>query len=305
MSKSCNYVTFNVTFAVNPVTMKKENYTIGLVMKSLRADFFKEMQRGAEEYVKAEKCCELISLGTDTQTEIDRQIELVDELTARNVDAIVVVPIDSKALVAPVARAVRAGVKVVNIDIKLDDELLEKEGVKVDFVGPDNFAASYAVGLQLAKTLPEGTPVAVIEGLPVADNAQQRKAGFDKAIAEHSLNCVASIPANWEISTAETVFRQMLVSHPEIKAVFSCNDAMALGAISVMKAEGKKPGEIKIVGFDNDAVMRPLIDGGWLFATVDAFGSQMAVQGIRHALTLLDEDKCSIGDKATPFEIVS
>lgn len=285
--------------------MKKNDYTVGLVMKSLQADFFKDMQRGAEQYVDAEKCCELISTGTDSQTEIDRQIALVEELTARWVDAMVVVPIDSKALVAPVAKAVRAGIKVVNIDIKLDDELLDREGVKVDFVGPDNLAASYAVASLLAGTLPTGTPVAVIEGLPVADNARQRKAGVDRAIAEHGLVCRASVPANWETGTAEEVFRRILEEHPDIKAVFSCNDAMALGVINVLRAAGKSPGEIAVTGFDNDAVMRPLLDEGWMRATVDAYGSQMAVEGIRHALHLLETGSDALGDKATPFDIIS
>lgn len=285
--------------------MENKKYTVGLVMKSLQADFFKEMQKGAEEFVDKEQCCRLVSTGTQSQTEVERQIELVDEMTASGVDAIVVVPIDSKALVAPVARAVKAGIKVVNIDIKLDDELLEREGVKVDFVGPDNLAASYAVATLLADTLPEGTPVAVIEGLPVADNARQRKAGADRAIAEHKLDCVASVPANWEIDEAEKVFRGILADHPEVKAVFSCNDAMALGVIKVLREAGKKPGEIAVTGFDNDAVMRPLLDEGWLKATVDAYGSQMAVEGIRHALHLLESDRDSLGDKATTFDLIS
>lgn len=280
-------------------------YKVGLVMKSLQADFFKDMQRGAEQFVDREKCCELISTGTQSQTEVDRQIELVEELTAQGVDAIVVVPIDSKALVAPVAKAVKAGIKVVNIDIKLDDELLAREGVKVDFVGPDNLAASYAVADRLASTLPAGTPVAVIEGLPVADNARQRKAGADRAISEHGLDCVASVPANWEIATAQEVFGKILAEHPEVKAVFSCNDAMALGVINVLKEAGKTPGEIAVVGFDNDAVMRPLLDEGWLMATVDAYGSQMAVEGIRHALRLLADGTDSLGDKATTFDIIA
>ncbi len=285
--------------------MKVNNPKVGLVMKSLQADFFKDMQRGAEEYVDAEKCCQLISAGTDTQTEIERQIEIVDSLVAEGVDALVVVPIDSKALVAPVARAVRAGVKVVNIDIKLDDSLLAAEGVKVDFVGPDNYQASLAVGNALAVTLAPGTPVAMIEGLSVADNARQRKAGFDKAIADRGLQCVASAPADWEIDKAREVFTGIIGDHPGIKAVFSCNDAMALGVIDVLRQSGRKPGEIKVVGFDNDAVMRPLLDEGWLAGTVDAFGSQMAVQGIRHALNLLEEDTASLGDRPTPFSLIS
>lgn len=284
--------------------MKNNPVKVGLVMKSLQADFFKVMQEGAEKFVEETGCCQLKSVGTDTQTEIEKQIALVGELADDGVDALVVVPIDSKALVAPVAEAVKKGVTVVNIDIKLDDELLEKAGIKVDFVGPDNFSASYAVGKKLASVLVKGDKVIMIEGLPVADNAKQRKAGFDKAIKERGLDCVASESANWETGTAEEVFKKLYAAHPDVKAVFCCNDAMALGVINVLKEAGCKAGEVKIVGFDNDAVMADYLADGWLLATVDAYASQMGVEGIRHALHLLAENKPATGDKSTEFTVI-
>ncbi|MCM1077016.1 MAG: substrate-binding domain-containing protein [Bacteroides sp.] len=277
---------------------------VGLVMKSLQADFFKVMQQGAESFVNESRCCELLSVGTDSQTEIDKQVSLVESLIDEGVDAMVVVPIDSKALVAPVVKAVKSGVCVVNIDIKLDSKLLEEVGVAVDFVGPDNYTASYSVGSRLASAVDKGDKVIVIEGLPVADNARQRKAGFDRVITEKGLDCVASVPANWETATAEEVFSKLYKEHPDVKAVFCCNDAMALGVINVLKAAGRKPGEIKIAGFDNDAVMKPLLDEGWLLATADAYASRMGVEGIKHALHLLSEGKSSEGDKPTPVRII-
>lgn len=117
------------------------------------------------------------------------------------------VPIDSKALVQPVVEAVRKGVPVINIDIRLDTQLLEQAGVEVAFVGPDNFAAAYEVGKLLDKKLRNEDKVAIIEGLAAADNAQQRKRGFIKAIEEKGLRLVASEPADWETEKAAEVFR--------------------------------------------------------------------------------------------------
>ncbi len=80
---------------------------IGLVMKSLLAEFFQEMKKGALEFARKQKNFELITVGTNTQTEIDLQIELIESLIAQKVDALVVVPIDSKALVPVVVKAVK------------------------------------------------------------------------------------------------------------------------------------------------------------------------------------------------------
>jgi len=148
---------------------------IGLVMKSLQAEFFKEMQKGVLEFARRQKNFELITVGTKTQTEIDRQIQMVDLLISQKVDAIVIVPIDSKALVPMVVKAVKSGINVINIDIKLDEELLRQNNIELTYVGPDNESAAQLVGNVLARKLGKGSKVILIEGLSVAENAQQRK----------------------------------------------------------------------------------------------------------------------------------
>lgn len=283
--------------------MENGIYKIGLVMKSLQADFFQEMRTGAETFAASQTDIELISVGTTSQTEIEAQISLVEDLICQKVDAMVVVPIDSKALVAPVVKAVKAGIKVVNIDIRLDEEMLHKEGVELTYVGPDNESASQLVGNVLAETLQKGDKVILIEGLQVAENAQQRCKGFMKSIEIHGLNLVASAPADWETDKAADVFSALFAQNPDVKGVFCCNDAMALGVIRVLKAL-KKAGQIKVVGFDNDASMKPLLADGSLLATIDAYGSQMAVQGIEYALKLLRGLKEG-GVYSTKFKLVN
>ena len=280
----------------------KNKPTIGLVMKSLQAEFFQEMKKGALEFAGKHDGFELIVVGTSNQTEIEFQIKLVDLLIEDNVDAIVIVPIDSKALVPVVVKAVRAGIKVINIDIKLDDQLLRENNIELTFVGPDNENAAYTVGNVMAEKLHKGANVVLIEGLVVAENAQERKRGFLKTIADYQLNLIASEAADWETDKAEKVFEEILAQYQDIEGVMCCNDAMALGVLKVLE-KNDKAGKILVVGFDNDASVRPLIQSGKMIATIDAFGSQMAVHGIEYALKVLGgmENK---GLHYTKFELV-
>ncbi len=284
------------------IQIENKIYKIGLVMKSLQADFFQEMKRGAEAFAVSHPEIELISAGTASQTEIEAQIELVKNFIHERVDALVVVPIDSKALVAPVVKAIKAGIKVVNIDIRLDEDMLHEEGVELTYVGPDNETASRLVGDVLADTLQKGDKVVLIEGLQVAENAQQRRKGFMQSIENHELNLVASGSADWETEKAAEVFAALLAQHSDIKGVFCCNDAMALGVIGVLKAS-EKAGQVKVVGFDNDTSIKPLLADGSLLATVDAHASQMAVQGIEYAMRLLGGVKGG-GVYATKFDLI-
>ena len=71
-------------------------------MKSLQADFFKVMKEGAIQYAAPLPFLDLVCVGTATQTEVKEQVDLMYSLIHQQVDAIVLVPIDSKALVQPV-----------------------------------------------------------------------------------------------------------------------------------------------------------------------------------------------------------
>ena len=264
-------------------------------MKSLQADFFKVMKEGAIQYAAPLPFLDLVCVGTATQTEVEEQVDLMYSLIHQQVDAIVLVPIDSKALVQPVV------VPVINIDIRLDTQLLEQAGVEVAFVGPDNFAAAYEVGKLLGKKLRNEDKVAIIEGLAAADNARQRKRGFIKAIEEKGLRLVASEPADWETEKAAEVFQAMWMRYPDLKAVYCSNDAMALGVLQQMQ---EKKCYLPVVGFDNDAVMKEFLSTGKLVATADIFSSQMAVRGIEFALDVLEGRIENRGVHSTAYEII-
>jgi ribose transport system substrate-binding protein len=275
---------------------------IGLVMKSLAAEFFQAMLRAAKAHVEQRGDLVLIPVGTDSQTELDRQIALVEDLVRQKVDGLVVVPIDSRALVPPVAKAVKAGIKVVNIDIRLDPQSLAEHQVTVPFVGPDNEAAAQMVGDVLARQLGAGAEVVTIDGVTGAANAEQRKAGFVRAIRAHRLTLAGSGVGNWETDQAARVFAELLAQHPNLRGVMSGNDAMALGVLRVLAERGRT--DVRVVGFDNDASIQPLIREGRVLATIEAHGSRMAAEGIDCAMRALAGEAVR-GYIETPVELIT
>ena len=101
---------------------------IALIMKSLANEFFKTMAEGARKH-QAEHSSEyeLIVNGIKDERDLKRQVDLVEEMVGQRVDAIVIAPADSKALVSACKRAQEAGIVVINIDNKLDDEVLAEQ----------------------------------------------------------------------------------------------------------------------------------------------------------------------------------
>lgn len=283
---ACGQETTGTTDTADSSADDGETPVIGLVMKSLGNPYFQAMQTGAEAYDADSEDFELRAVGIQSETDIAGQVEAVNNLVAQGVDAIVIAPADSIALVAPLIEAEAQGIAIVNIDVKLDDDALEQAGLEVPFVGPDNVEGARQVGMVLAEDLGEGAQVAILEGIQGAANAEQRKEGFEAAVAEGGLDLVASNTANWETEQANTVFTNILGANPGIQGVMAANDSMALGALAALEAAGKL-GEIKVVGFDNVPEVEPYLADGSMLATLDQFGSDQAVYGIDVALDLL------------------
>jgi ribose transport system substrate-binding protein len=277
---------------------------VALVMKSLANEFFSTMENGAKEHHKAHADqYQLIVNGIKDESDLAQQVSLVNEMIVSGVDAIVIAPADSKALADVCKRAQDAGIVVVNIDNKLDEEVLGKLDASIPFVGPDNRIGAKLVGQYLASQLQAGDEVAILEGIPTAFNAQQRKLGFEDAMSEANIKIVDSQSGQWEIAMANTVAAAMLGSHPNLKALLCANDSMALGASAAVAAAGRE-GQVAIVGFDNISAVQEAIREGKVVATADQHGDQLAVFGIEAALGIIN-GKQKPEDQQTPVDLVT
>lgn len=277
---------------------------IALVMKSLANEFFSTMAEGAKKHqAEHPDKFELIVNGIKDERDLSRQVAIIESMIAQGVSAIVIAPADSKALVSICKRAQDEGIVVVNIDNKLDDDVLAQQGVKIPFVGPDNRAGAKLVGDYVAKQLKPGDAVGIIEGLKTAYNGQQRLLGFQDAAKEAGLKVVASQSAQWEIDQANRAASAMLSEHPDIKALLCCNDSMALGALAAVKSAGRA-GEVLIAGYDGISAVRAAIHDGSIVASADQHGDQLAVFGIEYALQLIGGDETPI-DRTTPVDLVA
>ena len=263
------------------------------------------MSEGAKAHQAAHsEDYELMVNGIKNETDLAEQVGLVEQMVAQGVDAIVIAPADSKALIPVLKRAQTAGVLVVNIDNKLDADTLKQAGLTAPFVGPDNRAGAKAVGEVLAKKLKAGDEVAILEGVTTAFNSQQRRAGFEDAMNAAGMKIVSVQSGQWEMEKANAVAGSLLAANPNVKALLCANDNMALGAAAAVQAAGKA-GQVEIVGFDNIDAIQPLLADGRVLATADQHGDQLAVFGIEAALKLLANKTATPEDQETPVDVVT
>ncbi len=279
---------------------------VALIMKSLANEFFLTMEKGARAHQQGSAGrYELLASGIKDEADTGGQIRLIEQMIVARVNAIVVAPADSRALVAAVKRAQQAGIVVVNIDNQFDPAALREKGISVPFVGPQDRKGAALVGAYVARGLKAGDKVAIIEGLPNANNSRLRSAGFQEAAAAAGLKVVSVQSGDWEIDKASRVAAAMLRETPDLKAILCANDSMAMGAVAAVRSAGKT-GKVRIGGFDNLAAVAPMLKDGRLTATADQHADRLAVHGIETALKLL-QDRAALHSAVveTPVDLVA
>lgn len=281
---------------------------VALVMKSLANEFFLTMEDGAKAYQKEHSAdFDLVSNGIKDETDTANQIRIVEQMIVSKVNALVIAPADSKAMVPVIKKAVDAGITVINIDNQLDPGVLKSKNISVPFVGPDNRKGARLVGEYLAKQLKAGDEVGIIEGVSTTTNAQQRTAGFKDAMDAAQIKVVSLQSGDWEINAGNRVASAMLSEYPNLKALLAGNDSMAVGAVSAVRAAGKA-GKVQVVGYDNINAIKPMLKDGRVLATADQFAAKQAVFGIETALKILKGEKVDSGASGvieTPVELVT
>jgi ribose transport system substrate-binding protein len=243
------------------------------------------MEKGAR---RAEKDLGLtLKVRTAAQeTSIEQQIQLVEDLVAARVDAIVIAPGDSQRLVPALKKAADAGIHIVNIDNRLDPQTVKQAGLEpVPFLSVDNEAGAYKAGKFLANGVTVATEAAILEGIRSADNAQQRTRGALRALSENKhVHVVATETANWKVDEAYAVSKTMFAKHPNIKLLFAANDVMAVGAIKYLQESGRK--SVKVVGYDALSEALVEINAVRMAATIDQQAAEQGYQGVSLAFRL-------------------
>jgi ribose transport system substrate-binding protein len=273
--------------------------TIALVVKTLNNPFFIEMQKGAEE--TAQKLgATLIVQAADREIDVERQMQIIENLIERKVNALCVTPSGSREIVPVIVKANKAGIPVVIVDTRADEKALAAAGGKVaTFIGSDNYDGGKIAGAFMAEKLGGKGNVVVLEGIPGHETGDSRLRGFREAIAKTpGIKIVASQPANWERDQGFNVFQNILQANPNVNGLFACSDLMALGAMEAIAAAGKT-GKIVVIGFDALPESREAIKKGTMAGTVAQFPARMGATAVDNAAKLLR------GEKIEPFTPVS
>jgi ribose transport system substrate-binding protein len=228
-----------------------------------------------------------------TKSDPGEQIARMQSLIDARVDAIILRPVDAKALAPSIVAARRACIAVFTENRFVDPSQATPGRDYVTGIGADPIFQGQLMASWLIMAKHGKASILELEGTPGSSSAAGRKEGFDAQIAtQPRMRIVASQSANFDRSLGHDVAKQLLVKHPDANVIYSHNDAMALGALSAIKEVGKAPGkDVIIVSVDGvKEAVQHVIDGsiaatayndpkfGWIaFDTIEKYRTGQAI----------------------------
>jgi ribose transport system substrate-binding protein len=255
-----------------------EEVTLGLSLSTLDNPFFVTLKEGAEE-AAAQAGVKLIVV--DCEDDSAKEAANLEDLIAKQVDALLINPTDAEAVVPSIGKANEAGIPVFTID------RAAAGGEIVSHIASDNVAGGRMAGEKLAELLDGKGKVVELEGITGTSSARERGQGFNEVMDGYpDIEVVARQTADYDRAKGLSVFENILEAQPEINGVFAHNDEMILGAIEAAEAAGRA-GEMVFVGFDaiDDAVAA--VEEGKLAATIAQQPSEMGRLGVEVSVKYL------------------
>jgi ribose transport system substrate-binding protein len=191
---------------------------------------------------------------------VEEQVAMVDQVLKDKPDAVIFIPVDDAAMIDSVKKLNEAKIPVVLVSNPLPGDF-------VTYVGADDFEIGYREARYLFDTLGANGKIVVIEGTPGAPTNRERLRGYRRAFAEFpGIEVLGSATGNYQQADAKAAMEKLLVEHPQIDAVLSANDSMALGVLEALKAAKRTS---IVIGINGILPAVKQIETGAILATVD------------------------------------
>ena len=228
----------------------------------------------------------LVTAGDETGVSI--QVNQLEDLIAKKVDAIVLNPMDGKSVVPVLKKAQAAKIPVIVVDSSVEKG---NDALYVSYVGTDNFNAGKVAGQRMVKELGGQGSVLIVRGANGSSAGDQRVDGFKAGIEGSGLKVVGEQPGNWTNSVAMQVTENMLQANKKVDGLFSASDVMLDGALQAI-GDANRAG-IKILSVDGSKKAVDLVEQGAIVGTMAQFPAKMGTIAVENLLAVLDGKKAA------------
>ena len=228
---------------------------IELVSKGYQHEFWRSVEAGAKK-AGEELGVEVNFIGPEKETEIGKQVGMVENAINKKVSALGIAALDPDALAVVAKKAMDAKIPVVTFDSNVKDDITSS------FIATDNKAAGAMAGEQLAKLINGKGKVAIVSHNPGTTTAIEREAGFREALAKY----------------------------PDIAGIYGTNEPSIFGVAKGVEEKGLT-GKVALVGIDSSEDLAKFLEKGVISGLVIQDPYNMGYQTVQQLYKLSKGEK--------------
>ena len=238
---------------------------VDVIIKASDSSFWQVMLAGAKQ-AGDDFGVGVSTFGPTSETNIDEQVQLVENSISRGADGMVLAANSSSALNSAIDRARAAGIKVITVDTRVTTE-------SEAFIGTDNVKAGVQAGekmCELLKGLGHNSGAVLVESSVAGiQSLVDRESGFRQGLQTGCPNIDASLQRynNNDINTAASQVNDALTANPNLRGVFAANNTSGIGAARAVQ-DNNAADRIPVVAFDSDPQENAALAAGTIDALV-------------------------------------
>jgi ribose transport system substrate-binding protein len=259
---------------------RSQKRIIAVIPKGSTHLFWQSVHAGANK-AAAEMNVEIAWNGPATETDFNQQLQIIESMISRRVDAIALAPIDKQSTVNAVERAAARNIPVIIFDSGLDSDKFVAQ------VATDNFRAGELAAERMGKILGGRGRIVMVQDQPGSGSTMARDEGFEKKLtaAFPGIKIVARQFGRGDYSKSLAVAENMLTAHPELDGMFACNESSTVGAAKALESRRSK---VKLVGFDFSPKLLDDVKSGLIDSLVVQDPFRMGYDSVKAAVARLN-----------------
>jgi ribose transport system substrate-binding protein len=229
---------------------------IPIISKGFQHQFWQAVKSGAEK-AATDLNAEITFEGPASESEVDKQIEMLQAALDKKPAAICLAALDSQAAVPLLERAKTENIPVIGFDSGVDSD------IPVTTAATDNIAAAGEAAKKMAGLIGDAGEVAIVAHDQTSRTGIDRVKGFtDEITANHpNITIVDTQYGGGDQLKSTDLTKAIIQAHPNLKGVFGANEGSAIGVLNGVKESGAE-GKVTVIGYDSGKQQMDAIRAG-------------------------------------------
>lgn len=260
--------------------------TIAVIAKGYASPFWAAVKKGVDA-AGADLGYEVTFNGPDTETDVTRQNDQLNQVLVKQPAALVFAALDSTA-----QASVLGQFKDRNIPVVAFDSGVPGSDIPATTVATNNREAAAEGAKHLAELLGGKGKVAIVCNSQTSVSGQDREGGFRDWLKENApgVEVVEVQYNNSDQAVAQQQAAAILQAHPDLGGIFATDDDGAVAAAQAVKTVGRT-GKVQVVGFDSGKPQMDLINEGVIAGSITQNPYQMGYDAVAAAVRAIKGEK--------------